>query len=118
MIALTESTRVYLAAGATDLRKSIDALAVLVADMLDQDPFSSHLFVFCNRTRDKIKILLWQHNGFWLFYRRLERDRFRWPCGEGEQSAVRVSPRELRWLLDGLDYRRIEGHKAAEYSLL
>lgn len=118
MIALTESTRVYLAQGATDLRKSIDGLAVLVADVLDQDPFSSHLFVFCNRARDKIKILLWQHNGFWLFYRRLERERFRWPSCKGGHRAVTVSPRELRWLLDGLDYRRIEGHKKAEYRLL
>lgn len=118
MIAPSEGSRVYLALGATDLRKSIDGLAVLVADVLDQDPFSSHLFVFCNRSRDKIKILLWQHNGFWLFYRRLERDRFRWPSPEGFGAAVTVSPRELRWLLDGLDYRCLEGHKKADFSLL
>jgi len=118
MLALTEGTRVYLARGATDLRKSIDGLAVLVVDALDQDPFSSHLFVFCNRARDKIKILLWQHNGFWLFYRRLERDRFRWPSADGTSAAVTLSPRELRWLLDGLDYRALEGHKKAEYGLL
>lgn len=68
--------------------------------------------------RDKIKILLWQHNGFWLFYRRLERDRFRWPGADGASAAATVSLRELRWLLDGLDYRRLEGHKKAEFSLL
>lgn len=118
MIALSEQTRVYLAAGATDLRKSIDGLAVLVADVLEQNPFSSHLFVFCNRGRDKLKILLWQHNGFWLFYRRLERERFRWPGIEEECAAVVVSARELRWLLDGLDYRRVAGHKQAGYTLL
>lgn len=118
MIALTAGSRVYLAVGATDLRKSIDGLAVLVADVLEQDPFSSHLFVFCNRARDQIKILLWQHNGFWLFYRRLERDRFRWPGADGASAAATVSLRELRWLLDGLDYRRLEGHKKAEFSLL
>jgi transposase len=118
MIALTDSRRVYLALGATDLRKSIDGLAVLVADVLQQDPFSTHLFVFCNAARDKIKILLWQHNGFWLFYRRLERDRFRWPSADGASAAATVSPRELRWLLDGLDYRCIEGHKKADFSLL
>jgi transposase len=117
MIALTAQTRVYLAAGATDLRKSIDGLAVLVEDLLEQNPFSSHLFVFCNRARDKIKILFWQHNGFWLFYRRLERERFRWPSGL-DNVAVTISARELRWLLDGLDYRAIEGHKAAEFGLL
>jgi transposase len=118
MIAVSESTRVYLAQGATDLRKSIDALSVLVADVLKQDPFSCHLFVFCNRARDKIKILLWQHNGFWLFYRRLERERFRWPAHDGQGVAVTVSRRELRWLLDGLDYRCIKGHRKAEYRLL
>lgn len=117
MIALSESTRVYLAQGATDLRKSIDGLAVLVADVLNQDPFSSHLFVFCNRAQDKIKILFWQHNGFWLFYRRLERERFRWPSGM-DNVAVAISARELRWLLDGLDDRSIEGHKAAAFGLL
>lgn len=117
MIALTEQTRVYLAAGATDLRKSIDGLAVLVEDVLEQNPFSSHLFVFCNRARDKIKILFWQHNGFWLFYRRLERERFRWPSG-ADNVAVAIAARELRWLLDGLDYRSIEGHKAVEFGLL
>ncbi len=103
MIALNEGTRVYLAAGATDLRKSIDGLAALVCDVLEQDPFSSQLFVFCNRARDKIKILFWQHNGFWLFYRRLERERFRWPSSAQETAAIVVSTRELRWLLDGLD---------------
>ena len=117
MIALSESTRVYLAAGTTDLRKSIDGLALLVEEVLAQNPFSSHLFVFCNRTRDKIKILLWQHNGFWLFYRRLERERFRWPSVY-EGDVVVVSARELGWLLDGLDYRRIEGHKKAGYTRL
>jgi transposase len=71
-----------------------------------------------SRFRDKIKILLWQHNGFWLFYRRLERERFRWPAPSGGRAAVTISPRELRWLLDGLDYRTIDAHKKVEYSLL
>jgi len=118
MIALNEHTRVYLASGVTDLRKSIDGLAALVCDTLEQDPFSNHLFVFCNRSRDKIKILFWQHNGFWLFYRRLERERFRWPSPAAQSGAIVVSARELRWLLDGLDYRCIEGHKKADYTLI
>ena len=118
MIALNEQTRVYLASGVTDLRKSINGLSALVCDVLEQDPFSTHLFVFCNRSRDKIKILFWQHNGFWLFYRRLERERFRWPSSAAQSGAIVISARELRWLLDGLDYRCVEGHKKAEYALI
>jgi transposase len=118
MIVPAEHTRVYLAAGATDMRKQIDALAALVQDVLEQDPFSNCLFVFCNRRRDKLKILYWQHNGFWLWYRRLERERFGWPRGEEDSACVEVSSRELRWLLDGLDIRHVQGHRKVRFSLL
>ena len=118
MIVPIEHTRVYLAVGATDMRKQIDSLAALVEDVLEQDPFSQSLFVFCNRRRDKLKILFWQRNGFWLWYRRLERERFRWPQTEEASSAIEVSVRELRWLLDGLDIARVEGHRKAEFRLL
>jgi transposase len=113
-----EHTRVYLAAGATDMRKQIDGLAALVEDVLGQDPFCESLFVFCNRGRDKLKILLWQHNGFWLWYRRLERERFHWPRDRSAAAAMEVSARELRWLLDGLDIARVEGHRGARFRLL
>jgi transposase len=118
MIVPAEHTRVYLAVGDTDMRKQIDGLAVLVADVLEQDPFSESLFVFCNARRNKIKILLWQHNGFWLWYRRLERERFRWPQPQGAGAAIEVSARELRWLLEGLDIARVEGHRRAQFGLL
>ena len=118
MIVSSEQARVYLVLGATDMRKQIDGLAALVQDVLEQDPFSDCLFVFCNRTRDKLKILYWQRNGFWLWYRRLERERFRWPQGEAMAASVEVSARELRWLLDGLDIRRVQGHRKAEFGLL
>jgi transposase len=116
MMVPSEQTRVYLAVGATDMRKQIDGLAALVEDVLEQDPFSESLFVFCNRGRDKLKMLLWQHNGFWLWYRRLERERFRWP--QAEAAAIEVSARELRWLLDGLDISQVEGHRKADFRLL
>lgn len=98
------------------MRKSINGLSVLVVDVLEDDPLSSHLFVFCNRFKDKIKILYWHNNGFWLFYRRLEQQRFWWP-GMGEQSAIEISNRELDWLLEGLDITRIEAHKTTDFSL-
>jgi len=118
MIALGEHTRVYLALGATDMRKQIDGLAAVVEDVLEQNPLSSHLFVFCNRGRDKLKILFWQRNGFWLWYRRLERERFRWPQDAAAAGSVEVSARELRWLLDGLDIAHVEGHRKADFRLL
>ncbi|WP_081361082.1 IS66 family insertion sequence element accessory protein TnpB [Neomoorella thermoacetica] len=71
--------RSYLACGATDLRKFIDGLAVLVKEGFELDPFFPCIFVFCNRQRDKLKILHWEHNGFWLYYRRLEKGKFPWP---------------------------------------
>ena len=77
MLSTGVSPTVYLAPGFTDMRKSIDGLAAMVSLSFGQDLFSSSLFVFCNRRGDKIKILYWEHNGFWLCYRRLERGKFR-----------------------------------------
>jgi transposase len=77
----------------------------------DLDPFSSALFVFCNRKRDKLKILHWEHNGFWLYYRRLERGRFQWPA-ETAASTMAVTRRELRWLLDGLSLEQRRAHRS------
>ncbi|WP_442946234.1 MULTISPECIES: IS66 family insertion sequence element accessory protein TnpB [unclassified Oceanobacillus] len=103
MLANSHFERVYLARGSTDLRKSIDGLAVIVQECFELDPFSPCLFVFCNRKRDKLKILQWEHNGFWLHYRRLEKGTFHWPSSEKDMAApVDISPRQLRWLLDGL----------------
>ena len=93
--------QVYLATGATDLRKSIDGLAILVTESFNLDPFSRNLFVFCNRKRDKIKILEWNTNGFWLHYKRLEKGTFKWP-NVSDSNTLLVSEREFRWLLDGL----------------
>lgn len=102
--------RVYLARGNTDLRKSIDGLAVIVRECFDLDPFSPCLFVFCNRKRDKLKILQWEHNGFWLHYRRLERGAFHWPS-EKDTAPMDISPRQLRWLLDGLTLEQKQAHR-------
>lgn len=111
MLANSHFERVYLARGSTDLRKSIDGLAVIVQECFDLDPFSPCLFVFCNRKRDKLKILQWEHNGFWLHYRRLEKGTFHWPSSEKDMAApVDISPRQLRWLLDGLPINQKKAH--------
>jgi len=102
--------RVYLACGATDMRKSIDGLAAMVSCRFKIDPFSDCLFVFCNRSRNKLKILLWEHNGFWLYYRRLERGRFQWPGGD-ECKNLSIDRRQLGWLLAGLDLEQRQAHR-------
>lgn len=112
MISEISSRQVYLACGNTDLRKSIDGLAVLVKEVFDLDPFSPCLFVFCNRHRDKLKILQWEHNGFWLHYRRLERGKFEWPTSNTD--VVNISYREFRWLLDGLSLKQNQAHRAVK----
>ena len=76
---MTPTGNVYLVSGVTDMRKSIDGLSLIVADTLEMDPFSQAWFIFCNRHRDKLKILFWDTNGFWLYYRRLEKGHFKWP---------------------------------------
>ena len=109
MISEASIERVYLACGSTDLRKAIDGLAILVKEGFELDPFSPCLFVFCNRKRDKLKILQWQHNGFWLHYRRLERGKFNWP-DTPDFTPVTISYRQLRWLLDGLPLEQKQAH--------
>jgi transposase len=105
--------RVYLARGATDMRKSIDGLAAIVQYTFALQPFEPSLFVFCNRGCDKIKILYWEGNGYWLFYRRLERGRFRWPAGDSTQPLV-IDRRQLQWLLDGLELVQPKAHRSLE----
>jgi transposase len=110
MLRETDPGQVYLARGATDMRKNIDSLAAIVAGQFDLDVMSGSWFVFCGRGRDKLKILYWEGNGFWLYYRRLERGRFRWP-GVGESGAIRITSRELRWILDGLSIEQSQAHR-------
>lgn len=109
MLKQSRINQVYLALGPTDLRKSIDGLSLIVQESFNLDPFSRHLFVFCNRKRDKIKILEWDNNGFWLHYKRLEKDIFKWPSGT-EGSSLIIDERQFRWLLDGLSIHQKAAH--------
>jgi transposase len=94
-------TGIYLAHGVTDMRLSIDGLSAKVQETFQLEPCSSNIFLFCNRTRDRVKILHWDHNGFWLYYRRLENGTFQWPDGPEDQTTT-INPRQLRWMLEGL----------------
>jgi len=90
---------VYLCCGYTDMRKNINGLSVLVEQSFNLDPFSDALFVFCNRTRDRLKILEWDGDGFWLYFKRLERGHFKWPS-ESDGTAMTLSDAEMKILID------------------
>ena len=107
---------VYIAVGATDLRKSIDGLSILVQESFDLNPLSGALFVFCNRKRRLMKVLYWEGNGFCLWQKRLEKDRFRWP--EADCDVIEVGPRELSWLLDGLSLEQRQAYRMKGYELV
>jgi transposase len=108
--------KVYLAPGATDLRKSINGLSILVENQMELNPFSGYLFAFCNRKRTTVKILYWDRNGFALWMKRLESQRFLWP--DENTSSISISNRELSWLLDGLDIRQNKAHRSLQYSIV
>ena len=112
---LPVNLRVFLAVGTTDMRKSIDGLCLLVQMQLALDPFAGHLFGFCNRRRNMVKILYWDRNGFCLWQKRLERQRFVWP--ESQHQVLGLDGRELNWLLEGLDIRQYRSHETLHYSL-
>ena len=116
MLDLESVRQVHLALGATDLRKSIDGLSAIVSAVFKLDPFSDSWFVFCNRRRDKLKILRWDHNGFWLYYRRLERGRFQWPEDDGQ--SLNITHRQLQWLLDGLSIEKAKSHRAIQARIV
>jgi transposase len=106
VLSLPTSVRIYLARGATDMRKSIDGLAALTKQTLEQEPMSGHLFVFCNRDRDRIKILYWERSGFWLLHKRLERGTFAWPLPEGsEAKQLEMPASDLAAMLGGIDLK-------------
>ena len=96
----TGADRVYIACGYTDLRRGIDGLATMVQQQFNLDPFTSTLFLFCGRRRDRIKALYWESNGFVLLYKRLESGNFQWPRSEREARAL--TRQQYRWLMEGL----------------
>ncbi len=96
------NARVYLYAETVDMRKSINGLAALIEEQTEHSPFDTALYVFCNRRRDKIKLLYWERNGYVLWYKRLEKFRFKWP---GTDIAPVIKGAALNQLLDGFDIR-------------
>jgi transposase len=106
MFGVGAATRIYLAAGATDLRKSFEGLYGLVRDHLLCDPLSGHLFLFTNAQRNRLKLLFYDGSGLWVCAKRLDRGCFYWPDREGESVTVVLTPEELALLLGGIDLQQ------------
>lgn len=111
MLRFTPSSKVYIALGPTDLRNNIDGLSLMIEKQFKLDPFDNSLFVFCNRKKDKIKILFWDKCGFWLYYRRLEEGTFKWPDKESRDKTLAITEQQLSWILDGLMLYETAAHK-------
>ncbi len=105
MIAPPIGARVWLAAGATDMRRGFDGLARQVQQTLEQDPFSGHVFAFRGRRGDLLKLLYWDGQGLCLFAKRLERGRFIWPAAKDGAVTLTLTPAQLSMLLEGIDWR-------------
>lgn len=109
--------RVYLHRAPVDFRKQMDGLAALVEQTMPVSALSGSLFVFINRRRDKLKLLVWERNGFVVWYKRLEAERFPWPTRR-EQTVLTLNGQQLNWLLDGYDVWRMTPHRTLQYRVL
>lgn len=107
---------VYLHRAPVDMRKQIDGLAMLAKEVIQQDPTSGALFAFINARRNKLKLLVWERNGFIVWYKRLERDKFYWPRASCE-AVVTLTGEQLNWLLDGYDVWRMKPHEVLHFSV-
>ncbi len=107
--------QVYLCRDAIDFRKAINGLSVMVEQELGLNPFGSALYVFVNRSRNKIKVLYWHRNGFCLWQKRLEDEKFHWPK-HVETDTQTVTIREFEWLLEGIDLWRNKPHKTLDFA--
>ncbi len=113
---LTNGVQVYMVTGYTDLRRSIDGLAMIVQAQLKLDPFNKALFLFCGRRCDRIKGLLWEGDGFLLLYKRLDNGKFQWPRNETE--AKLLTAQQTRWLMEGLKIEQPKAIKDGKPSVI
>ena len=110
MFGLGPATKIFLAVEAIDMRKGFEGLYGLVRDQLGQDPLSGYLFLFTNRSRTRLKALVWDGSGLWVCAKRLEKGRFHWPAAENVRS-VSMRAEELAMLINGLDLKQVTARK-------
>ena len=110
MFGLGPATRIYLGVDAMDMRKGFNGLYGLVRDQFGHDPLSGHLFLFTNRSRTRIKALVWDGSGLWVCAKRLEKGRFAWPSAP-QAGSITMRPEELAMLIDGLDFTQTKARR-------
>ena len=110
-----EVSEVYLHREPVDFRKAIDGLSSIVELEMKLVPFLSAVFVFCNRTRNQLNIIYWDRSGFFLWYKRLEKQRFHWPR-RWPDEVIELTETQLHWLLEGYDITQMHGHDSLQLS--
>lgn len=111
MLALPHSCRYYLYRRATDMRKGFDSLSGLVQNELKQNPLSGDIFIFLNRRRDRIKLLVWDQNGFAIYYKRLERGTYELPIENGPSGSIYITREKLLLILEGIELKTVRKRK-------
>lgn len=103
---------IYIQPGHTDMRKHINSLSAIVQGPMNQDAFSGSLYIFCSRNRKRLKVIYWDRNGFCLWFKRLEKDKFPWPENVG--AAEKIKTDQLKMLLTGIDFFHM--HQSIKYK--
>lgn len=117
MKSLNQFKSVYLHRDSVDFRKSINGLSIIVEQEMSLSPYSAGLFVFCNKGRDKLKLLYWDKTGFCLWYKRLEKDKFQWPK-KHDNAVINLDNEQMDWLLRGFNINVMKPHKSQYYKQL
>ncbi|ASV84935.1 putative transposase [Ochrobactrum quorumnocens] len=115
MFSFASEVQVYLHRDPIDFRAGINSLAVLVQEEMELDPFALAIFAFCNRRRDRMKILFFDRSGFVLILKRLTDDKFRWP--QRQETIMQLDVEQLHWLLDGIDIDAMVRHPVRQYRI-
>lgn len=113
MLSFSAAIKVYLCTTVCDMRRSFDGLSMMAEHIIQRNPFSGHLFVFCNRRSDRVKILYWEGDGYAIYYKRLEAGTFQFPFGATGRKEIAAW--ELGVLLEGIDLKR--GRRRKRYCL-
>jgi len=107
-----DKVKIFVKPGSTDMRKQINGLAIIVKEDLSLDPFEGHLYIFCNKLKNRLKILYWDKNGFCLWLKRLEKHKFPWP--KNREEVLEIKDKELSMLLQGIDF--FNAHEEIRYE--
>ena len=117
MKSVSDFTDIYLHREPVDFRKSINGLSIIVEQYMQLSPFDSAIFVFANKRKDKIKVLYWDNTGFCLWYKRLEKAKFKWPK-KHDHETVELNHEQMEWLLRGFDINAIKPHDTLNFDSL